>query len=89
MVPCKNTAEEVSFEWSQHRISSTDSKVRTTLLDFGSEMGNSLEIEINDDVIEKFPRSKTGDILRGDGDASRLRRGRVNYQSEKQKQKPL
>ena len=29
MVPCKSTAEEVSFEWSHHRISSTDSKVRT------------------------------------------------------------
>ena len=31
MIPCKNTAEEVSFEWSHHRISSTDSKVRTTI----------------------------------------------------------
>ena len=31
MVPCKSTAKEVSFEWSHHRISSTDSKVRTTL----------------------------------------------------------
>ena len=31
MVPRKSTAEEVSFEWSHHRISSTDSKVRTTL----------------------------------------------------------
>ena len=31
MVPCKSTAEEVSFEWSHHGISSTDSKVRTTL----------------------------------------------------------
>ena len=31
MVPCKSTAEEVSFEWSHHRVSSTDSKVRTTL----------------------------------------------------------
>ena len=31
MVPCKSTAEKVSFEWSHHRISSTDSKVRTTL----------------------------------------------------------
>ena len=30
-VLCKRTAEEVSFEWSHHRISSTDSKVRTTL----------------------------------------------------------
>ena len=30
MVPRKSTAEEVSFEWSHHRISSTDSKVRTT-----------------------------------------------------------
>ena len=41
MVPCKSTAEEVSFEWSHHRISSTDSKVRTTLhvsiIDSGSE----------------------------------------------------
>ena len=31
MVPCKSTAEEVSFEWSHCRILSTDSKVRTTL----------------------------------------------------------
>ena len=31
MVPCKSTAPEVSFECSHHRISSTDSKVRTTL----------------------------------------------------------
>ena len=29
VVPCENTAEEVSFEWSHHRISSADSKVRT------------------------------------------------------------
>ena len=27
---CERTVEEVSFEWSHHRISSTDSKVRTT-----------------------------------------------------------
>ena len=44
MVPCKSTAEEVSFEWSHNRISSTDSKVRTTLhvstIDFGSEKVN-------------------------------------------------
>ena len=31
MVPRKSSAEEVSFEWSHHRISSTDLKVRTTL----------------------------------------------------------
>ena len=31
MVPCKSTGEEFSFEWSHHRISLTDSKVRTTL----------------------------------------------------------
>ena len=31
MVQCKSTAEEVSFEWSHHRILSTNSKVRTTL----------------------------------------------------------
>ena len=31
MVPCKSTAEEVSFEWSHHRISSSDLTVRTAL----------------------------------------------------------
>jgi len=30
IVPLESTAEEVSFEWSHHRISSTDSKVRIT-----------------------------------------------------------
>ena len=43
MAPCKSTTEEVSFEWSHHRISSTDSKVRTTLhvsiIDSGRERG--------------------------------------------------
>ena len=47
MLPCKSTAEEVSFEWSHHRISSTDSKVQTTLnvtiTDSGTEMVESLE----------------------------------------------
>ena len=31
MVPRKRTAKEVSFEWSHHRISSTELKVSTTL----------------------------------------------------------
>ena len=30
-ISCESTAEEVSFEWSHHRILSTDSKVRITL----------------------------------------------------------
>ena len=30
MVPCKSTADEVSFEWSHHRILLTVLKVRTT-----------------------------------------------------------
>ena len=30
MVPCKSAAQEVSSEWSHHRISSIGSKVRTT-----------------------------------------------------------
>ena len=41
MVPCKSTAEEVSFEWSHQWNSSTDSKVRTTphvsIIDSGSD----------------------------------------------------
>ena len=31
MIPCESSAEKVSFEWSHCRISSTDSKDRTTL----------------------------------------------------------
>ena len=31
IVPCESPTEEVSFEWSHHRISSTDSKVRITV----------------------------------------------------------
>ena len=42
MLPCKRTAEEVSFKWSYHIISSKDSKVRTELyvsiIDSESEM---------------------------------------------------
>ena len=31
MVPRKSTAEEVLFEWSRHRISSAEGKVKNTL----------------------------------------------------------
>ena len=31
IVPCKSAGRKVSFKWSYHRFSSTDSKVRTTL----------------------------------------------------------
>ena len=31
IAPCVSSGREVSFEWSHHRISSTDSKVRVTL----------------------------------------------------------
>ena len=41
IVPCESTPDEVSFEWSHHRISTTDSKVTITvnvsITDFGSE----------------------------------------------------
>ena len=41
MVPFTSTAKEVSFERSHHRISATDSKVRTTLyasiINYGNE----------------------------------------------------
>ena len=51
MVPCKRTVEEVSFEWSHHRISPTDSKVRITL-----------HVSIIDSVTVKGLRIKT-DVL--------------------------
>ena len=31
MASCESTGRELSFEWSHHRNSSTDSKVRDTL----------------------------------------------------------
>ena len=31
ILPCERTAEEVSYDWSHKRISSTDSKVRASL----------------------------------------------------------
>ena len=41
IAPCVSTGRELSFEWSHHRISSTDSNVRATLQNsikyFGSE----------------------------------------------------
>jgi len=41
IVPCDGTVKEISYEWSHHRISSSDSKVRPTLpvyiIDSGSE----------------------------------------------------
>ena len=44
MVPCKSTAEEVSFERSHHKISSTDSKVyynyTVSIIDSRSERVN-------------------------------------------------
>ena len=43
MVPYKSTANEVSFEWSHHRISFTDSKVRTASHVFIFDSGSGLE----------------------------------------------
>ena len=37
MVPRDSITEEVSFEWSEDKISSTNSKVRTLLYDAGSK----------------------------------------------------
>ena len=45
MASYKSTAQEVSFEWSQHRISSTNSNVSTrlhvSLIDSKSERVNN------------------------------------------------
>ena len=61
MVPCKSTAEKVLFEWSHHRISSTDSKVRTTLhvsmIDSGSERINEEQtshVKLNPLLFNRF-----------------------------------
>ena len=40
VVPCESTGREVSFEWSHHRILSTDSKIRATLQNCVNHSGN-------------------------------------------------
>ena len=43
-MPCESTVDKVLFEWSHHKISSKDSKVRTicvSITDSGSERANS------------------------------------------------
>ena len=44
MVPYKSTAKEVSFDWSHHRISSTDPKVKAaqnvSIIDSKSDIVN-------------------------------------------------
>ena len=40
IAPCVSIGRELSFEWSHHRISSTDSKVRVTLQNSIKHSGN-------------------------------------------------
>ena len=73
MAPCKSTAEEVSFEWSHHRISSTDSKVRTTLHvsiihsrcdSVTSKFIKSVFLPLYEQIQDLNPRSKTVGLLK-------------------------
>ena len=63
MVPCKSTAEEVSFEWSHHTISYTDSKVRTTqhvsITDSGNERVER-KVTVGKQIIEKIREAEQG-----------------------------
>ena len=40
IAPCVSTGRELSFEWSHHRILSTESKVRVTLQNFMKDSGS-------------------------------------------------
>ena len=55
--PCKSTGRKLSFEWSRHRISSADSKVRVTLQTPSSNLavkGISLQKSVVADAHECF-----------------------------------
>ena len=58
IVPCKSTGRKVSFEWSHHRFSSTDSKVRTPLhnsfIHSGSERVNLYDRPFNSEDRRDF-----------------------------------
>ena len=56
MVPCKTTAEEVSFEWSHHRILSTDSEVTTTLHVFRIDSESERVKHMKDLLQRRFKR---------------------------------
>ena len=72
IAPCVSTGRELSFEWSHHRISSTNSKVRVTLQNSikhsGSERVNLKLLSITDrkDQIAapiRFPNSSSTFLL--------------------------
>ena len=42
-VPHTNTAQQLSFEWSHTRVSSTDFEVRNTLIGLGFDPGSGSE----------------------------------------------
>ena len=46
VAPCESTDRQVSFEWSPHRISSTDSKVRATLQNSIIHSGSERVIDV-------------------------------------------
>ena len=62
MIPCKSTAQDVSFQWSHHKISFTYWKVRTALhvciIDSGSEKHGQNSIDLSNKKV-KFPNLTT------------------------------
>ena len=66
IAPFESTGREVSFEWSHHRILSTDSKVTTTLRDSNIYSGNErvnvfVSVWRQHGRTVRAPRSQTGD----------------------------
>ena len=58
MAPCKSTAKEVSFEWSHHRITSTDSKVRSTLYVFLIDSSDKVNLRVLQIIAATFLKEK-------------------------------
>ena len=63
---CESTGRELSFEWSHHRISSTDSKVRVTLQNSIKHSGNErVHFILFNAFLQKpfYPRQTYGEMI--------------------------
>ena len=65
MIPFKSTAKEVVFVWSHHRISPTDSKVRTTLNGSLLTLGVKMLRDGNTRIYLMIAKNKLGNIKSG------------------------
>ena len=84
MVPCESTAEEVLFECSYYWISSTDSKVRTSIRDSIVHSGKKkrlslLFVSVHTAIVVSFARLRNKAVQRVDFQYHTLKNKRGSF----------